>query len=64
MLGLTNRELIVFMMRNYDESDKSRTSFRKIRKYFMDNRDEDISMYVLSNINKTAFRKIRRKLHK
>ena len=58
ILLLTNKELVVFMMRNYDK-----VSFGKIRKYFIKNRGEEISGYVLRNIEKTAFRKIRRNLN-
>ena len=58
ILLLNNKELIVFMMRNYDK-----VSFGKIRKYFIENRGEEISGYVLRNIDKTAFRKVRRNLN-
>ena len=57
-LLLTNKELVVLMMRNYDGK-----SYPKICDYFYENRGEKLSEYVLHNIEKDALRKVRRKLN-
>ena len=57
-LLLTNKELVVLMMRNYDGK-----SFFKISDYFYENKGEKISEYVLRNIEEDALRKVRRKLN-
>ena len=57
-LLLTHKELVVLMMRNYDNK-----SFYKIRDYFYENKGETIGRTALQTIENDAMRKVRRRLN-
>jgi hypothetical protein len=57
-LTLSHKELVVLLMRNYDGK-----SYPKISSYFYENKGEELSEYILKNIEQDALKKVRRNLN-